>query len=71
MAAAVTAISAHGLSKQYDLGRNRAGYGRLTESLAGAFRRVAGRLRLIHLYAWQSHLWNRAVARYLESITGR
>lgn len=38
MAAAVTAISAHGLSKQYDLGRNRAGYGRLTESLAGAFR---------------------------------
>lgn len=36
---------------------------------AGAFRRVATRVRLIHLYAWQSHLWNRAVARYIESVT--
>jgi tRNA(Glu) U13 pseudouridine synthase TruD len=26
-------------------------------------------VRLIHLYAWQSHLWNRAVARYVEEIT--
>ena len=29
---------------------------------AGAFTFVASRIRLIHLYAWQSHLWNRAVA---------
>ena len=36
---------------------------------AGAFRRIAPRLRLIHLYAWQSHVWNRAVARYVEEIT--
>ena len=36
---------------------------------AGAFRHVASRMRLIHLYAWQSHLWNRAVARYVEEIT--
>ena len=28
---------------------------------AGAFDHVATRLKLIHLYAWQSHLWNRAV----------
>jgi len=39
------------------------------DDFAGAFRRIAPRLRLIHLYAWQSHLWNRAVARYVESIT--
>lgn len=39
------------------------------EDFAGAFRRIAPRLRLIHLYAWQSHLWNRAVARYVEEIT--
>ena len=26
-------------------------------------------MRLIHLYAWQSHLWNRAVARYVEEVT--
>jgi tRNA pseudouridine13 synthase len=38
---------------------------------AGAFRHVATRVRLIHLYAWQSHLWNRCVARYLEEITPR
>jgi tRNA pseudouridine13 synthase len=36
---------------------------------AGAFRRIAPKLRLIHLYAWQSHVWNRAVARYVEEIT--
>jgi tRNA pseudouridine13 synthase len=28
---------------------------------AGAFYHVATRIRLIHLYAWQSHVWNRAV----------
>jgi len=28
---------------------------------AGAFTFVASRVRLIHLYAWQSHVWNRAV----------
>lgn len=39
------------------------------DDFAGAFRFVASRLRLIHLYAWQSHLWNRAVARYIEAIT--
>jgi tRNA pseudouridine13 synthase len=36
---------------------------------AGAFQFVASRLRLIHLYAWQSHLWNRAVARYVEELS--
>ena len=36
---------------------------------AGAFRHIATRVRLIHLYAWQSHLWNRCVARYVEEIT--
>jgi tRNA pseudouridine13 synthase len=29
---------------------------------AGAFQRIALRLRLIHLYAYQSHVWNRAVS---------
>jgi tRNA pseudouridine13 synthase len=43
--------------------------GRRSDDFAGAFRHVASRLRLIHLYAWQSHLWNRAVARYVEEIT--
>jgi len=32
----------------------------------GAFRFVASRLRLIHLFAFQSHLWNRAVTSHLE-----
>jgi tRNA pseudouridine13 synthase len=39
------------------------------DDFAGAFRHVASRVRLIHLYAWQSHLWNRAVARYVEEVT--
>lgn len=39
------------------------------EDVMGAFHRVASRLRLIHLYAWQSHLWNRAVSRYVASVT--
>jgi len=43
--------------------------GRHPADFPGAFRHVASRLRLIHLYAWQSHLWNRAVARYVEEIT--
>jgi tRNA pseudouridine13 synthase len=33
---------------------------------AGAFRHVAARTRLIHLYAWQSHVWNRAVAAWVR-----
>ena len=37
---------------------------------AGAFRRVASRVRLIHLYAWQSHLWNRALATHLDRVCG-
>jgi len=37
---------------------------------AGAFRHVATRVRLIHLYAFQSHLWNRAVASYLRRRCG-
>jgi tRNA pseudouridine13 synthase len=32
----------------------------------GALLRVPLRVRLIHLYAWQSHLWNRAVSGWLE-----
>lgn len=41
------------------------------DDFGGAFRYVSSRLRLIHLYAWQSHLWNRAVADYLFEITPR
>lgn len=37
---------------------------------AGAFRRVASRVRLIHLFAWQSHLWNRALATHLDRACG-
>ncbi len=37
---------------------------------AGAFFHVSSRLRLIHLYAFQSHLWNRAVARLLVARAG-
>lgn len=32
---------------------------------AGAFEYVATRLRLIHLYAFQSHLWNRVVSTWI------
>lgn len=38
---------------------------------AGAFRFVATRLRLIHLYAWQSHVWNRALARLVDHAVPR
>ncbi len=36
---------------------------------AGAFTHVSLRLRLIHLYAFQSHLWNRAVAAWVREAT--
>ncbi|MEM7310564.1 MAG: tRNA pseudouridine(13) synthase TruD, partial [Planctomycetota bacterium] len=36
------------------------------DDFVGAFQRVAGRLRLIHLYAYQSHVWNRAVCELLR-----
>ncbi|MEY2785672.1 MAG: hypothetical protein RL277_1882 [Planctomycetota bacterium] len=39
------------------------------EDFAGAFTYVSSRLRLIHLYAWQSHLWNRTVANYVREVT--
>jgi len=39
---------------------------RSIDDFPGAFRHIATRLKLIHLYAWQSHLWNRAVNLYLE-----
>lgn len=35
---------------------------------AGAFYHVSSRLRLIHLYAFQSHLWNRAVAEFTRKL---
>jgi tRNA pseudouridine13 synthase len=35
---------------------------------AGAFGHVSTRLRLIHLYAFQSHLWNRAVASLVREL---
>jgi tRNA pseudouridine13 synthase len=46
-------------------GDHRSLFSHLTEhpgDVAGAFRFVSSRVRLIHLYAYQSHLWNRAVA---------
>ncbi len=39
------------------------------EDFAGAFRYVKTEVRLIHLYAFQSHLWNRAVARFIGETT--
>ncbi|HVS17770.1 MAG TPA: tRNA pseudouridine(13) synthase TruD [Planctomycetota bacterium] len=38
---------------------------RSPEDFAGAFEHVATRLRLIHLYAFQSHLWNRVVSTWI------
>jgi tRNA pseudouridine13 synthase len=35
---------------------------------AGAFQHVATRLKLIHLFAWQSHLWNRALVEWLRAL---
>lgn len=37
------------------------------QDFAGAFYHLATRLRLIHLYAYQSHLWNRAVADWVRA----
>jgi tRNA pseudouridine13 synthase len=42
---------------------------RSPEDFAGAFEHVATRLRLIHLFAFQSHIWNRAVAEYVREQT--
>ncbi len=38
------------------------------EDFAGAFYFVAARLRLIHLYAYQSHVWNRAVCDWSRDV---
>lgn len=38
------------------------------EDFAGAFEHVATRLRTIHLFAWQSHLWNRALAEWMRAL---
>ncbi|MSR62752.1 MAG: tRNA pseudouridine(13) synthase TruD [Planctomycetes bacterium] len=35
---------------------------------AGAFQHVATRLKVIHLFAWQSHLWNRALVEWLREL---
>ena len=37
------------------------------DDFAGAFQHVATRLKVIHLYAWQSHLWNRALVEWLRA----
>ncbi len=39
------------------------------DDFRGAFFHVSSRLRLIHLYAFQSHIWNRAVCAYVRRIT--
>lgn len=36
------------------------------DDFAGAFYHVSSRVRLIHLYAYQSHVWNRAVADFVR-----
>jgi tRNA pseudouridine13 synthase len=43
---------------------------RSPRDFAGAFYHIGSRLRLIHLYAWQSHLWNRAVAFCVADFIG-
>jgi len=42
--------------------------GKTDDDFAGAFGRVAMRIRLIHLYAWQSHLWNRAASELVRRV---
>jgi tRNA pseudouridine13 synthase len=44
---------------------------RAPHDFGGAFARVSGRLRLIHLYAWQSHLWNRALSDFVAGSAPR
>ncbi|MDG1986073.1 MAG: tRNA pseudouridine(13) synthase TruD [Planctomycetota bacterium] len=39
---------------------------RYNDDFAGAFGRVGTRERLIHLYAFQSHLWNRALELWID-----
>ena len=39
---------------------------RAPTDFAGAFRFIAARTRLIHLYAYQSHVWNRALVAWVE-----
>ena len=39
------------------------------EDFLGAFGRVATRERVIHQFAFQSHLWNRALARFIKQNT--
>lgn len=41
------------------------------EDFAGAFRYVKTEVRLIHLFAFQSHIWNRAVARFIGETASR
>jgi tRNA pseudouridine13 synthase len=43
---------------------------RAPQDFLGAFRRVAHRERLIHLYAYQSFLWNRTAAAWLRARLG-
>jgi tRNA pseudouridine13 synthase len=38
------------------------------DDFAGAFQHVSTRVKLIHLFAWQSHLWNRALAEWVRSL---
>ncbi|MCB9913807.1 MAG: tRNA pseudouridine(13) synthase TruD [Planctomycetes bacterium] len=40
------------------------------DDFRGAFYHVSSRLRLIHLYAFQSHVWNRALAWFLARVSG-
>ena len=54
-------------------GQHRSLFEHLVErpnDFAGAFRYVATRIRLIHLFAWQSHLFNRALAERVRRATG-
>lgn len=38
------------------------------DDFAGAFQHVSTRVKLIHLFAWQSHLWNRALAEWVRAL---
>lgn len=52
-------------------GKHRSLFQHLVEypsDFAGAFRYVATRIRLIHMYAWQSHLFNRALAARMRAV---